>query len=57
MISRPGQKVSNATGEEQKAITNSSKKMEWLGQSRNVAQLWICLAVKAKSDAVQNNIS
>ena len=29
--------------------------MKWLGQGRNDAQLWMCLAVKLKSDAVKNN--
>ena len=28
-----------------------------LGQSRYDAQLWICLVVKVKSDAVKNNIA
>ena len=27
-----------------------------LSQSRNKAQLWMCLVVKAKSNAVKNNI-
>ena len=31
--------------------------MKQLGQSRNDAQLWICLVVKAKSDAVKNNVA
>ena len=49
--------VKNATGEEQRTITNSSKKMKWLGQSRNDAQLWMCLVVKVKSSAVENSIT
>ena len=28
-----------------------------LGQSGNGVQLWMCLVVKVKSDAVQNNIA
>ena len=28
-----------------------------LSESRNNAQLWLCLVVKVKSDAVKNNIS
>ena len=28
-----------------------------LGQSRNNAQLWVCLVMKVKSDAVKNNIA
>ena len=31
--------------------------MKSLSQSRNNAQLWICLVVKVKSDAVKNNIA
>ena len=30
--------------------------MKSLSQSRNNAQLWVCLVVKVKSDAVKNNI-
>ena len=32
------------------------ERMKWLGQSRNDAQLWMCLVVKIKSGAVRNNI-
>ena len=38
--------VQYATGEEQRAITNSSRKNEAVGPSRNDAQLWMCLVVK-----------
>ena len=31
--------------------------MKQLGQSGNNAQLWMCLVVKVKSDAVKNNIA
>ena len=31
--------------------------MKKLGQSANDAQLWMCLVVKVKSDAVKNNIA
>ena len=49
-------------GEEHKTITNSSRKDEaeapkQLGQSGNHAQLWMCLVVKVKSNAVKNNIA
>ena len=30
---------------------------KWLGQSRNDAQLWMCLVVKVKSHAVKNSIA
>ena len=31
--------------------------MKRLHQGRNDAQLWMCLVVKVKSDAVKNNIA
>ena len=46
--------VQYATSEEWK---NSSRKKGRLGQSRNDAQLWMCLVVKEKFDAVKNNIA
>ena len=49
--------VQYATGEAWKVITNPPVRMEQLGQSRNDAQLWMCLVVKVKSDAVRNNIA
>ena len=33
------------------------ERMKRLGQSRNNAQLWMCLVVKIDSDAVKNNIA
>ena len=33
------------------------ERMKRMDQSRNNAQLWMCLVVKVKSDAVKNNIS
>ena len=33
------------------------ERMKWLSQSRNDAQMWMCLVVKVKSDAVKNNIA
>ena len=41
-----------ATAEEWR---NSSERMKRLGQSGNNAQLWMCLVVKVKSDAIKNN--
>ena len=50
--------VQYSTGEEGRAIANNSSKSElWLCQSRNNAQLWMCLVVKVKPDAVKNNIA
>ena len=46
----PGQKL-------WRTITYSSRKNEAAGQSGNDAQLWMCLMVKEKSDAVKNNIT
>ena len=46
-----------ATGKELSPITKSSLKMKQLGQSRNDTQLWMCLVVKVKSDAITNNIA
>ena len=40
--------VQYATGEKQRANTNSSRKMKQLGQSRNDAQLWMHLVVKVQ---------
>ena len=33
------------------------ERMKRLDQSRNNAQLWMCLVVKVKSNAVKNNIA
>ena len=33
------------------------ERMKRVDQGRNDAQLWMCLVVKVKSDAVKNNIS
>ena len=41
----------------EKEWKNSSRKKGRLGQSRNDAQLWMCLVVKEKFDAVKNNIA
>ena len=49
--------VQYATGEEQRAITIAPERMNWLGQCRNDAQLWMCLVVKVKSNAIKNSIS
>ena len=32
----------------------ASERMKRMGQSRNNAQLWVCLVVKVKSDTVKN---
>ena len=49
--------IQYATGEELRAITNSSRQNEVAGLKRNDVQLWMCLVVKIKSNAVRNNIA
>ena len=49
----PGWKVSNELLAEWRAITNSSRKNDVAEPNRNDAQLWMCLVVKVKSDAVR----
>ena len=51
----PGQQLSNMLLEKGRGqILIAPKRMKCLGQSRDDAQLWICLVVKVKSDAVKN---
>ena len=38
-----------------KSRETAPKRMKRLGQKRNATQLWMCLVVKVKSDAVKNN--
>ena len=47
--------VQYATGEEWRAIMYSPRKKEASEGSINDTQLWMCLVVKVKSDAVKNN--
>ena len=47
--------VQYATGDEQRAIMNKSRKMKRLGQSGNDAPLTMCLVVTVRSDAVENS--
>ena len=51
----PGWKVSNMIVGKSREIAPEGMK-RW-GQSGNNAQLWMCLVVKVKSDAVKNNIA
>ena len=54
-MSPPGWKVSDMllakTGGQ---LLIASERMKRMGQSRNNAQLWVCLVVKVKSDTVKN---
>ena len=54
----PGWKVSNTLlGKSKGQLLIALEWMKWLGQSRNDVQLWMCLVVKIKSNAVKNNIA
>ena len=46
-----------ATGEELEQLQIAPGRTKQWSQSRNDAQLWMCLVVKVKSDAVKNNIA
>ena len=53
----PGLNVSNTVlGKNGGELLTAPERVKWLGQSGNDAQLWMCLVVKAKPDAVKNNI-
>ena len=54
----PGQKVSSMLlGKSRGQLLTAPKRMKLLDQSENDAQLWMCLVMKVKFDAVKNNIS
>ena len=54
----PGQKVSNMLqGKSGGQLQIAPERTKWLGLSGNDAQLWMCLVMKVKSDAVKNNIA
>ena len=44
-------------GKNRGQLLTVSERMKWLGQSRNDTQLWMCLVVKVKSDAIKNNVA
>ena len=44
-------------GKSERQLLIAPERMKWMGQSRNNAQLWMHLVVKAKSDAAENNIA
>ena len=44
-------------GKSREQLLIAPERMKVLGQSRNDAQLWMCLVVKIKSNAVKNNIA
>ena len=49
--------VQYPTGEEQRAITNSSRKNEAAGPKQKGHSVWMCRVVKVKSSAIKNNIA
>ena len=54
----PGQEDSNMLiGKSGGQLLTAPERMKQLGQSGKDAQLWICLVVKVKSDAVKKNIA
>ena len=53
----PDDDVQYATGIEQRAITNNSRKNEETEQKWKKCSVWIFLQVKVKSDVVKNNIA
>ena len=51
-------KVSNMIlGKSKGQLLIAPDRMKQLGQSRNDTQLWTCLVVKVKSDAIRNNMA
>ena len=54
-MSSPGWKVSSMlVGKSRRQLIIAPERGKQMGQSRNDAQLYICLVVKVKSDAVRN---
>ena len=57
-MSPSDQKVSNMLlGKSRGQLQIAPERMKQLDQSENNAQLWMCLLMKVKSDAVKNNIA
>ena len=55
-MSPPSKKVSSILlGKNGGQLQRAPERMKHMGQSRNDAQLWMCLMMKVKSDAVKNN--
>ena len=52
----PGQKMSNMLlGKSRGQLLIAPERIKWLGQSRNDAQMWMCLVVKVKPNTLKNN--
>ena len=57
-VSPPGQKVSSMLlGKNEGQLLIAPVRLKQLGQSGKNTQLWMCLVVKVKSDAIKNNIA
>ena len=57
-MSPTGQKVSNMLlGKSGEQLLIAPERMKQLGQNRNNANLWMCLVIKIKPDAVRNSIA
>ena len=54
-MSSPGWKVSALLGKSEGQLLTAPERKKKLGQSGNNAQLWMCLVVKVKPDAVKSN--
>ena len=55
-MSLPDQKVYNTLqGKSRGQLLIDSERIKWLGQSGNDAQLWMCLGMKVKCNAVYSN--
>ena len=52
-----GEGVHCATAEEQRAITNSSRKNEAAGPKQKGRTVWMWLVGEVKSDAIKNSIA
>ena len=51
-----GPKVSNMLLEKSRGqLLIAPERMQWLSQSRNDTQVWMCLVLKVKFDAVKND--
>ena len=54
-MSPPGLKVSNMLmGKNGEELLIAPERMKRLGQNRNDNQLWMCLVMKVKSNAIKN---
>ena len=56
-MSPPGWKMSNMLlGKSGGQLQIASERLKWLSLSKNDAQMWMCVVVKVKYNAIKNNI-